>query len=132
MGKIKLIGLAPPDDPMFTGGVEFFRKIDDKPEHEEQTSIDENLPPFEEFCEIEVKWGRDVFSLSLSEIDWKKIKKGDRLLAEVLDERFDMWISWHFNCEADHNLILDYGDPNQLRWLGSINEAKIRFSADAK
>lgn len=132
MGKLTYRGLVPPDDPMFTGGVELFRKIDDKSEDEQELLIDENLPLFEEFCEMEVNWGRDVFSLSLSEDSWKKIKDKDRLLIEVFDERFDMWISWHFNSEPEHDLILDYGDPNNLRWLGSIDEAKIVFSASAE
>lgn len=120
MGKATYKGLVPPDDPMFTGGVELFRKTDVSAP---QTCADENEPsrkPFAPHREFFVDWGRDHYTLGVDEDFWKRISSGEEVTIEVYEESCDMFVHWHFNSDPKHNLILDYGDPIGGRWLGNL------------
>lgn len=123
MGKLTYKGLVPPDDPMFTGGVELFRKTDASPP---QSCFDENEPshvPFKPHREFSVDWGGKQYTLGVDKVTWKRIYSGKEVTIEVYEEKIDMYIHWHFNSDPEHNLILDYGDPNNCRWFGQTGQA---------
>lgn len=120
MGKATYRGPVQPDDPMFTGGVEFFRKTDCKAE-ETNTETNEPLQPqFEAHRELEVDWAGDRYSVQIDKATLQRISQGKEIIIEVFEEQYSMYIHWHFNSDPLHNLIIDLGDPNGIRWLGNI------------
>ena len=118
MGKLTLKGPVPPDDPMFNGGVEFFRKIDSTPEFVP-------LPKVNFVRCVRVNWSGDELQLDLSEETWTLIQVGESVTLEELDENDEMTYRWLFNVDPEHSLIVDFGDPNHLRWLGQLGNAEI-------
>lgn len=118
MGKLTLKGPVPPDDPMFNGGVEFFRRIDSAPEFSP-------LPQVNFVRRVKVNWSGDELQLDLSEDTWTSIQTGKPVILEELDENDEMTYRWLFNVEPEHSLIVDFGDPNHLRWLGQLKDAEI-------
>jgi hypothetical protein len=118
MGKARYKGPVPPDDPMFSGGVKFFRKIDTEPE----------LAPLSKtnfVRRVKVNWSGNELKLDLSEETWALIQDGKPVTLEELDENDELTYRWLFNDEPDHSLIVDFGDPNHLRWLGQLEDAVI-------
>lgn len=59
MGKITLRGPVPPEDPMFNGGVEFFRKADAFAELPRQ--------PVTFVRRVTIKWAGEELQIDLSE-----------------------------------------------------------------
>lgn len=118
MGKATLKGPVPPDDPMFNGGVEFFRKIDTAPEFEP-------LPQVKFVRRVMINWSGDELQMDLSEDIWALIQTGEPVTLEELDENDEMTYRWLFNVEPEHSLIVDFGDPNHLRWLGHLEDAVL-------
>jgi hypothetical protein len=120
MGKATYKELVPPDDPMFTGGVELFRKTDISAS---ESRVDENVPshtPFKTHREFSVNWAGDRFTLEVCKDIWKRISSGKEVAIEVYEEKNNMYIHWHFNSDPEYSLILDYGDPTGDRWLGNL------------
>lgn len=120
MGKATYKGHVPSDDPMFAGGAELFRKTD-MPAPE--SCVDESVPsrtPFKAHREFSVNWDGDRFTLGVSKEVWKRISSRKEVTIEVYEERFDMYVHWHFNSDPKHNLILDYGNSIGGRWLGNL------------
>lgn len=118
MGKSTLRGPVPPDDPMFSGGVEFFRKTDSN--HEPSVT-----PQVEFVRRVTVNWAGDEIQMDLSKDTWSRIEAGESVTLEELDENDEIIYRWLFNAEPGHSLIIDFGDPNHLRWLGQLTEAEI-------
>lgn len=118
MGKLTLIGAVPPDDPMFNGGVEFFRKVDLVPEHAP-------IPTTTHVRRVTIYWAGNELQMDLTEDTWVSVLAGEELTLEELDEYDEITYRWLFNVESEHSLIVDFGDPNHLRWLGQLKDAAI-------
>jgi hypothetical protein len=118
MGKATFKGPVPPDDPMFNGGVEFIRKIDSEPELAP-------LPKTNFVRRVKVNWSGDELQLDLSEETWAMIQAGKPVTLEELDENDELTYRWLFNDEPGYSLIVDFSDPNHLRWLGQLEDAVI-------
>lgn len=118
MGKATYKGLVPPDDPMFNGGVEFFRKVDTP--HEEPPRR-----PVTFVRRVSINWEGDELHLDLDPDRWNRIQSGQELTCEELDEDDELTFRWLFNVEPGYSLIVDFGDPNHLRWLGQLADAEI-------
>ncbi len=118
MGKATYKGPVPPDAPMFNDGVEFFRKTDSTHEHSAR-------PRVTFVRRVAINWAGDELQMDLSEDTWSRIEAGDELTLEELDENDEITYRWLFNVEPGHSLIVDFGDPNHLRWLGQLADAKI-------
>lgn len=81
MGKLTYKGLVPPDDHMFTGGVELFKKTDVSAP---QSCADENEPsrePFKPHREFSVDWDGDRYTLGVDTGVWKRFSRGKRPLS---------------------------------------------------
>ena len=117
MGKITRRGPVPPEDPMFNRGVEFFRKADAFAELPRQ--------PATFVRRVTIKWAGEELQIDLSEDSWSRIQAGQALTLEELDENDELTYRWLFNVEPRHSLIVDFGDPNHLRWLGQLTDAVI-------
>lgn len=116
MGKLTYIGLVPPDDPMFTGGVEFFSK----------SAVAPATPAARaQSHRVTINWEGDELQMDLDEDSWNSIQAGEELTLEELDENDELTYRWLFNVEPGHSLIVDFGDPNHLRWLGQLADADI-------
>lgn len=118
MGKAIFKGLVPPDDPMFNGGVEYFRRAD-------IASEEPPRPPVNFVRRISINWYGDELQLDLTEDIWTQIQSGMGLTCEELDENGELTYRWLFNVEPGYCLVVDFGDPNHLRWLGQLADAKI-------
>lgn len=118
MGKATFKGPVPPDDPIFNGGVEFFRKADST--HE--LSV---MPQVKFVRRVTINWAGDELQMDLSEDTWSRIEAGEGVTLEELDENTDITYRWLFNVESGYSLIVDCGDPNHLRWLGQLTDAEI-------
>ena len=118
MGKITLRGSVPPDDPMFNGRIEFFRKMESHPPD----------PPRQATAavrRVSINWAGDQLFLDLDSDSWDRVQAGKELTIEELDEDDEISYRWLFNAEPGHSLIVDFGDPNHLRWLGQLADAEI-------
>lgn len=118
MGKATYKGLVPPDDPMFNGGVEFFRRADTP--HEEPLR-----PPVTFVRRISINWEGAALYLDLDADGWTRIQSSQELTCEELDEDDELTFRWLFNVEPGYTLVVDFGDPNHLRWLGQLADAEI-------
>lgn len=122
MGKSTYLGPVPPDDPMF-GGVELFTKSTTTPSQE--NTCDSSLSRT-----IRINWeGTDV-EIDMDEQTWREVESGQPVTLEELDEEDELVYRWLFNSEPGHSLIVDFGDPNHLRWLGQISDATITNSSE--
>lgn len=123
MGKLRLRGPVPPDDPMFSGGVQLFSQPN---AGADVKSGRKPSPAFSEpFIRLQIDWEGDKLALDLTAEDWERVRKGKNLIIEVLDDNDDVELRWLLNSEPDHTLIVDYGDPNHLRWLGQLEDAIV-------
>jgi hypothetical protein len=118
MGKATFKGLVTPNDPMFNGGAEFFHMVDTP--QEEPTR-----PPVTFVRRVSINWEGDALHLDLDEDSWSRIQTGQQTTLEVLDEVGELTYCWLFNVEPGYSLIVDFGDPNHLRWLGQVGDAVI-------
>lgn len=55
---------------------------------------------------------------------------GKKLIIEELDENGELTYRWLFNAESEYSLIVDFGDPNHMRWLGQLADAQITDMKD--
>lgn len=77
------------------------------------------------FRQIAINWRGDLLTLQVTEDSWSLILAGEAVTFEELDDDDEITRRWLFNDEPEHSLIVDFGDPNHLRWLGQVADASI-------
>lgn len=118
MAKLIDRGSARPDDPIYNGDVELFTKREFKaPAATPNLALSART--------ISVDWSGCSVNIDVTADIWQRIEQGTPVTCEVLDSLDELEYRWLFNSEPGYSLIVDFGDPNHLRWLGQLSDAIV-------
>ena len=76
---------------------------------------------------VEVSWGYEEHDVHVSARKWKRIRSGEAVMVKSIGwyEGKSFECRWYFDPDADHSLIVSYGDDGADGFVGNILDATI-------
>ena len=132
MGKVLSSRSAGPDDPIYTGGVQFFSVGQYRPDPAAATGADEQggePRPLTKLkagqVEVSIEWF-GTMTMVLDAAEWKSIKRGKRHWVETVQTNDDIEWRWRFNIVERGLLVVDCGDDSAQEAHRKISELPVR------